>query len=107
VNTPPPGAAPVAGATSVDIAGARGGEKGKTVEDVFVARGLDWTRATTAEIAAAVRAKAITADDCEALDKSGLRSALDALGLPTSGKLEYMRTRLQRALLVDGADKTE
>jgi len=24
VNTPPPGAAPVAGATSVDIAGARG-----------------------------------------------------------------------------------
>lgn len=100
----------VAGATSVDIAGARGGEAGKAVEDVFVSKkksNFDWGIASTAEISAAVRAKAITADDCAELDKSALRSALSTLGLPTSGKLEAMRTRLQRALLAEDAGDTD
>lgn len=53
--------AAVAGATSVDIAGARGGEAGKAVEDVFVAAtfgqrkkgdSFDWAIASTAEISA-------------------------------------------------------
>lgn len=56
--------AAAAGATSVDIAGARGGEAGKTVEDVFVAAALggkkkggsfDWANASTAEISAGNR----------------------------------------------------
>ena len=103
------------GATPVDIAGARGGEAGRAVEDVFVAnvarnkttKAFDWSIASVAEISAAVRAKAITAEDCEALDKSGLRSALSALGLPTSGKLEAMRKRLQDALLAPNAGDTD
>lgn len=106
-----------AGAVSVDIAGARGGEEGKAVEEVFaekmkaekkrVKSTFDWTIASTAEISAAVRAKALTADDCDQLDKSGLRSALTALGLPTSGKLEAMRTRLRNALLAPDAGDTD
>lgn len=58
-------------------------------------------------VSAAVRAKALAPDDCAQLDKSGLRSALGVLGLPTSGKLEAMRTRLQRALMVADADDTD
>ena len=107
-----------AGAVSVDIAGARGGEEGKAVEEVFAEKmkadkkkvrksTFDWAIASTAEISAAVRAKALTADDCDQLDKSGLRSALTALGLPTSGKLEAMRTRLRNALLAPDADDTD
>ena len=40
------------------------------------ADGFDWSIASVAEISAAVRAKALTSEDCDALGKSGLRSAL-------------------------------
>ena len=63
--------------------------------------------ASVAEITAAVRAKAITVEDCEALDKSKLQSAISALGLPTSGKQEAMRKRLQDALLAPNARDTD
>lgn len=68
------------------------------------ADGFDWSIASVAEISAAVRAKALTSEDCDALGKSGLRSALSALGLPTSGKLEAMRERLREALLAEDSD---
>ena len=57
------------------------------------------------EITAAVRAEAIAASDVDTLSKTGLRTALGALGLPTSGKLEAMRERLREALL--GEDKDQ
>ena len=66
---------------------------------------IDWSIASTAEITAAVRAEAIVASDVDALSKTGLRTALGALGLPTSGKLEGMRERLREALL--GEDKDQ
>lgn len=66
---------------------------------------IDWSIASTAEITAAVRAEAIVAADVETLSKTGLRTALGALGLPTSGKLEAMRERLREALL--GEDKDQ
>ena len=66
---------------------------------------IDWSIASTAEITAAVRAEAIVASDVDALSKTGLRTALGALGLPTSGKLEAMRERLREALL--GEDKDQ
>jgi len=66
---------------------------------------IDWSIASTAEITAAVRAEAIVAADVDALSKTGLRTALGALGLPTSGKLEAMRERLREALL--GEDKDQ
>jgi len=74
-------------------------------KDGSAAVGVDWSIASTAEISAAVRAKAITAGDCDALSKSGIRSALGALALPTSGKLETMRERLREVLLGEGADR--
>ena len=66
---------------------------------------IDWSIASTAEITAAVRAEAIAASDVDTLSKTGLRTALGALGLPTSGKLEAMRERLREALL--GEDKDQ
>lgn len=66
--------------------------------------GFDWSIASVAEITAAVRARAITPADCEAMSKSGLRSALGALGLPSSGKLETLRERLREALLAEDAE---
>jgi hypothetical protein len=66
---------------------------------------IDWSIASTAEINAAVRADAITSDDVAALSKAGLRTALGAMGLPTSGKLEAMRERLADALLGDDKDQ--
>ena len=51
------------------------------------------------------RPEAIVASDVDALSKTGLRTALGALGLPTSGKLEGMRERLREALL--GEDKDQ
>lgn len=66
---------------------------------------IDWSIASTAEITAAVRAEVIVASDMDALSKTGLRTALGALGLPTSGKLEGMRERLREALL--GEDKDQ
>ena len=66
---------------------------------------IDWSIASTAEITAAVRAGAIAASDVDTLSKTGLRTALGALGLPTSGKLEAMRERLREALL--GEDKDQ
>ena len=59
----------------------------------------DWTIASTAEINAAVRADAIGPADVDAFSKTGIRTALAALGLPTSGKVESMRKRLREALL--------
>jgi hypothetical protein len=59
----------------------------------------DWTIASTAEINAAVRADAIGPADVDAFSKTGIRTALAALGLPTSGKVESMRERLREALL--------
>ena len=53
----------------------------------------------TAEINAAVRADAIGPADVDAFSKTGIRTALAALGLPTSGKVESMRERLREALL--------
>lgn len=66
---------------------------------------IDWSIASTAEITAAVRAEAIAASDVDTLSKTGLRTALGAMGLPTSGKLEAMRERLREALL--GEDKDQ
>lgn len=66
---------------------------------------IDWSIASTAEITAAVRARAIGANDVAGLDKTAIRTALGALGLPTSGKLETMRERLREALL--GEDREE
>jgi hypothetical protein len=40
-----------------------------------------------------------------ALSKTGIRTALGAMGLPTSGKLEAMRERLRDALLGDDKDQ--
>ena len=66
---------------------------------------IDWSIASTAEINAAVRADAIGSSDVAALSKTGLRTALGAMGLPTSGKLEAMRERLADALLGDDKDQ--
>ncbi|EEH52198.1 uncharacterized protein MICPUCDRAFT_53512 [Micromonas pusilla CCMP1545] len=66
---------------------------------------VDWSIASSAEIAAAVRVKAIRARDVDAFDKTGLRSALTALGLPTSGKVEGLRERLREALLGEDAEE--
>ena len=66
---------------------------------------VDWSIASSAEIAAAVRVKAIRARDVDAFDKTGVRSALTALGLPTSGKVEGLRERLREALLGEDAEE--
>jgi hypothetical protein len=66
---------------------------------------IDWSIASTAEINAAVRADAIGSSDVAALSKTGIRTALGAMGLPTSGKLEAMRERLADALLGDDKDQ--
>jgi hypothetical protein len=66
---------------------------------------VDWSIASSAEIAASVRVKAIRARDVDAFDKTGLRSALTALGLPTSGKVEGLRERLREALLGEDAEE--
>ena len=66
---------------------------------------IDWSIASTAEINAAVRADAIGSSDVAALSKTGIRTALGAMGLPTSGKLEAMRERLRDALLGDDKDQ--
>ena len=60
---------------------------------------MDWSIASTAEINAAVRADAIGPADVDGFSKTGIRTALAALGLPTSGKVESMRERLREALL--------
>ena len=67
------------------------------------ASSMDWSIASVAEITAAVRVGAIGASDVAGFGKTGIRTALGALGLPTSGKLETMRERLREALL--GKDK--
>ena len=60
--------------------------------------GTDWALVSAAEVAAAVRAGALKPDDCDALDKSALRSALLALQLPTAGKQADLRERLRQGL---------
>ena len=52
-----------------------------------------------------ITAAAIRARDVDAFDKTGLRSALTALGLPTSGKVEGLRERLREALLGEDAEE--
>jgi len=68
------------------------------------ASATDWSIASAAEIAAAVRADAIGPADVDGFSKTGIRTALDVLGLPTSGKLESVRERLREALLETRGD---
>lgn len=65
------------------------------------ASAADWALASAAEVSAAVRAKALRPADVDALDKPALRTALTALGLPTSGKLADLRDRLRAGLEAD------
>ncbi len=58
----------------------------------------DWALASAAEVTAAVRSGSLSLADVDALEKSGLRSALIALDAPSAGKLQDLRERLRAAL---------
>mmetsp|Transcript_20068 Transcript_20068/g.68266 ORF Transcript_20068/g.68266 Transcript_20068/m.68266 type:complete len:369 (-) Transcript_20068:378-1484(-) len=58
----------------------------------------DWSLKSAAEVAAALEAGTLTAEDVEAFDKNALRAALGACGLPTSGKVDALRERLRAAV---------
>jgi hypothetical protein len=53
-----------------------------------VAQKKDWALVSAVEVTAAVRSGALKPADVESLDKSALRSALIALGVPSAGKLQ-------------------
>eukprot|EP00238_Polyblepharides_amylifera_P011879 CAMPEP_0196592282 /NCGR_PEP_ID=MMETSP1081-20130531/72296_1 /TAXON_ID=36882 /ORGANISM="Pyramimonas amylifera, Strain CCMP720" /LENGTH=362 /DNA_ID=CAMNT_0041915913 /DNA_START=201 /DNA_END=1289 /DNA_ORIENTATION=- len=54
----------------------------------------DWSIKSTAEVAAAMQAGTITEADVLQMEKVPLRAALDAVGQPSSGKVEVLRNRL-------------
>ncbi len=68
------------------------------LEQAVAGTRMDWSIASAAEVAAAVRARTLSERDVDALDKSGLRSALTELNLPTAGKVNDLRARLVKGL---------
>ena len=67
-------------------------------EGAAPATATNWALVSASEVTAAVRSGALTAADVQSLDKAALRSALRALGAPSSGKLADLQERLRAAL---------
>jgi hypothetical protein len=78
----------------------RGGEGLTTEEERLQAavgggdEDIDFSLKSGSEIMVAVKAGLVKPSDVERMDKTALRAALGAWGIPTSGKVELLRQRL-------------